>query len=88
MYSKKKTPVDRVVNKSKVFFGMAWYVGSLVGYFLMEKCDQGLDLHSSHELFFYTASETLFMVSMAMSYFFSYQTYSVDGLSNETKPNP
>ena len=29
-------------------------------------------------MFFFTASETLFMVSMAMSYFYSYQTYAID----------
>ena len=32
-------------------------------------------------MFFFTASETLFMVSMAMSYFFSYQTYSIDSFT-------
>jgi len=29
----------------------------------------------------FTASETLFMVSMAMSYFYSYQTYSIDNFT-------
>jgi hypothetical protein len=29
-------------------------------------------------MFLFTASESLFMISMAMSYFFSYQTYSID----------
>lgn len=67
-----------VVNKAKVAYGMMWYAGSLIGYCLMEKFNQGLDLKTSQEMFFFTASETVFMVSMAMSYFFSYQTYAVD----------
>lgn len=29
-------------------------------------------------MFFFSACETLFMISMAMSYFYSWQTYSVD----------
>ena len=56
----------------KVFYGMLWYMGSLFGYFMMEQMNQGLDLKTSQEMFYYTASETLFLVSMAMSYFFSY----------------
>jgi hypothetical protein len=35
------------VNKSKVGLGMIWYGGSLVGYALMEKYGQGLQIESS-----------------------------------------
>ena len=51
---------------------MVWYIGSLVGYCIMENYGQGLSIRTSQEMFFYTVGETLFMVSMAMSYFFSY----------------
>lgn len=51
---------------------MIWYIGSLVGYFFMEKFDQGLNIETSEQMLFFTASETLFMISMAMSYFYSY----------------
>ena len=64
------------VNKSKVFYGSIWYIGSLVGYGLMENYSQGLHLGSSREMFLFTASETLFMVSMALSYFYCWQTYA------------
>lgn len=57
---------------------MVWYGGSILGYVLMQKYHQGLDIKSSRDMFLFTASETLFMVSMAMCYFFSYQTYSVE----------
>jgi len=67
-----------MVNKTKVAYGMVWYIGTLVGYGLMESFDQGLNIHSSKEMFFYTASETLFLISMAMTYFYSWQTYSAD----------
>jgi hypothetical protein len=70
--NKKATKPQSTVNKTKVFYGMIWYAGSLLGYFLMEKFHQGLDFSTSKEMFFFTASETLFMVSMAMSFFFSY----------------
>jgi len=62
----------KVVNKPKVGYGMLWYVGSLVGYALMEKFDQGLRIRTSKEMLMFTASETLFMVSMALSYFYSW----------------
>lgn len=36
----------------------------------------------------YTASECLFMVSMAMSYFFSYQTYAVENFKPGAEMKP
>jgi hypothetical protein len=57
---------------------MFWYIGSLAGYAFMEAYHQGLHLNSSREMFYYTASETLFMVSMGMCYFYSWQTYAID----------
>lgn len=70
-------------------YGMVWYVGSLVGYCIMQLYNQGLSLKTSQEMFFYTAGETLFMVSMAMSYFFSYQTFAIDGYKpgGEVRPS-
>lgn len=44
----------------------------------MEKYTQGLHLKTSQEMFFFTASETLFMVSMALCYFYTWQTYSLN----------
>lgn len=38
-------------------------------------------------MFLFTASETLFMVSMAMCYFYSYQTYSEDQHCKSAKGN-
>ena len=67
-----ETAPKRIINKTKVFYGMVWYAGSLVGYCMMETYHQGLALKSSKEMFIFTASECLFMVSMAMSYFYSY----------------
>jgi len=50
----------------------------------MESYNQGLHLRSSQEMFVFSAWETLFMVSMAMSYFYSWQTYSLE--SAEVNP--
>lgn len=39
LYSKNKdhdVEPKRIVNRSKVFYGMIWYAGSLVGYCMME----------------------------------------------------
>ena len=44
---------------------------------MMERYNQGLDLKSSKEMFLFSICETVFMSSMAMSYFYSWQTYSV-----------
>lgn len=53
-----------------------WYAGTMVGYALMEKNGQGLALKSSRDMLNFTASETLFMVSMGMCYFYGWQTYA------------
>jgi len=42
----------------------------------MEKFNQGLNLQTSQEMFLFSICETVFMVSMAMSNFYSWQTYS------------
>lgn len=57
---------------------MVWYAGSLIGYAAMEKTGQGLHLKTSQEMFLFTASETLFMVSMALCYFYTWQTYTLN----------
>jgi hypothetical protein len=66
------------VNKQKVCYSMVWYAGSLVGYAAMERNSQGLHLKTSQEMFLFTASETLFMVSMALCYFYTWQTYTLN----------
>jgi len=66
---------------------MIWYIGSLVGYGLMENFSQGLHIKSSRDMFLFTASESLFMVSMAMSSFFSWQTYTPVDDQIETEYN-
>jgi hypothetical protein len=43
----------------------------------MAQLNQGLDMKTSKDMFLYTASETLFMVSMALCYFFCFQTYAI-----------
>ena len=50
----------------------------MVGYYLMQVNGQGLSIKSSRDMFLYTASEALFMISMAMCYFYSWQTYAFD----------
>lgn len=70
------------VNKQKVFWAIVWYGGSILGYALMQINGQGLQTISSRDMLVFSASETLFMVSMALCYFYSWQTYSVE-LTNE-----
>lgn len=59
-------------NKEKVFYGMVYYAGSCIGYGFMAQFNQGLQMKTSQDMFLYTASETLFMVSMAMCYFYCF----------------
>ena len=59
-------------NKNKIFLGIVWYAGTMVGYALMERNGQGLAIKSSRDMLNYTASETLFMVSMGMCYFYGW----------------
>ena len=70
--------VKSPVNKLKVYYGLVWYVLCCIGYALMNAYNQGLQLETSKDMFLFTASECLFMVSMAFSYFYSYQTYAID----------
>lgn len=74
IFSSARTPskTSQVVNRQKVGYGMVWYAGSLFGYALMEKFEQGLNIKSSEEMFIFTAAETLFMVSMALCYFYTW----------------
>jgi hypothetical protein len=44
----------------------------MVGYYSMELNKQGLDLRSSKEMFVFAICEASFMVSMGMSYFYSW----------------
>lgn len=73
------------VNKPKVYNSIFWYAVSLFAYYMMETFNQGLNLQTSKEMFWFSIYETLFMVSMAGSYFYSWQTYSgsFDGNSKE-----
>lgn len=64
------------VNKQKVFWALVWYAGSIVGYALMQIKGQGLEIVSSYDMVVFTCCETLFMISMALCYFYSWQTYS------------
>ena len=66
------------VNKHKVLLSIFWFFTSVVGYFLMESYNQGLDLKSSAEMFMFSIFETIFMCSMSMSFFYSWQTYSIE----------
>lgn len=76
--AKLKEESGPLVNKQKVLKSIFWFFVSLIGYFKMESYHQGLDIQSSYEMFCFSAWETLFLVSMSMSYFYSWQTYSVD----------
>ena len=67
-----------LVNRPKVYKSIFWFGVSIFGYTMMEKYNQGLELQSSQEMFCFSACETLFLLSMAMSYFYSWQTYSFD----------
>lgn len=51
---------------------MVYYMGSLVGYYYMTQRNQGLQMETSQDMFLYTASESLFMISMAMCYFYCF----------------
>lgn len=66
------------VHRESVIYSIGWYVLSWVGYLLMERYNQGLELSSSKEMFQFSICETLFLVSMAMGFFYSWQTYNVD----------
>ena len=66
------------VNKKKVLLSIFWFFTSIFGYFLMESYNQGLDLKSSAEMFMFSICETVFMCSMSMSFFYSWQTYSLE----------
>lgn len=63
---------NQIVNSEKVYLSIIWYVGSIVAYYFMELNNQGLDLRSSKEMFIFAICEASFMISMAMSYFFSW----------------
>jgi len=51
---------------------MVYYMGSLIGYYYMMQRNQGLQMETSQDMFLYTASESLFMISMAMCYFYCF----------------
>mmetsp|Transcript_8341 Transcript_8341/g.13953 ORF Transcript_8341/g.13953 Transcript_8341/m.13953 type:complete len:257 (+) Transcript_8341:321-1091(+) len=74
------TPGERSskVNQVKVHYSIFWYFVSIAAYFMMESYHQGLKLESSKQMFQFSLCETTFMVSMAMSFFFSWQTYSLN----------
>jgi len=71
------------VNKHKVLFSIFYYFLSLLAYYFMEIYHQGLNLHSSKEMFIFSIFETLFMIGMAMSFFYSWQTYSMNDYADE-----
>ena len=60
------------MNQEKVFYSLAWYAGTMVGYAMMETHGQGLALRSSEDMLIFTLSETIFMVSMGMCYFYGW----------------
>lgn len=60
------------VNKEKVSYSLVWYAGTMVGYAAMETNGQGLALRSSRDMLMFTLSESVFMVSMGMCYFFGW----------------
>lgn len=60
------------VNQEKVFYSLAWYAGTMVGYAMMETHGQGLALRSSEDMLIFTLSETIFMFSMGMCYFYGW----------------
>lgn len=60
----------------------------MVGYYLMEQYNQGLDLQTSKEMFQFAICEALFMVSMGFSYFFSWQVYSDPNYSQHVAQKP
>ena len=80
-----ETNVGPKVNRTKVYYNVLWYIGSIIAYCYMEKFNQGLMLKTSEEMFLFSICETFFMVAMAMSNFYSWQTYSggYDPNSNE-----
>ena len=63
---------NQIVNSEKVYLSIIWYVGSMLGYYFMELHHQGLDLRSSKEMFIFAVCEASFMISMGMSYFYSW----------------
>lgn len=69
-YNEKQPKVE--ANKHKIFLGIVWYAGTMIGYALMEKNGQGLAIKSSRDMLNFTASEAIFMVSMAMCYFYGW----------------
>ena len=71
-----QTTSGPIVNRTKVYYNLLWYIGSIVSYVYMERFHQGLNLKTSQEMFQFSICETFFMVSMAMSNFYSWQTYS------------
>ena len=67
---------EKLVNPTFVVYSIGYYVLSWVGYYWMSRYNQGLDLQSSKEMFTYCIFESIFQISMALGFFYSWQTYS------------
>jgi hypothetical protein len=80
------TELKSRVNRGKVLWSIFWYFMSVISYGFMQTFNQGLHLRSSKEMFYFSIWETLFMVSMAMSYFYSWQTYSLNDMLTKNGP--
>lgn len=57
-------------------YSIALYFLSWLGYYMMDQYQQGLHLQTSKEMFLFSVWESLFLISMALGFFFSWQTYS------------
>ena len=63
---------EKLVNPTFVVYSIAYYILSWFGYYWMSRFNQGLDLNSSKEMFIYCIFETVFQVSMALGFFYSW----------------
>lgn len=72
-FMKDKIPV---ANRPMIVKSVIWFFISIAGYLMMARMNQGLNLKSSSEMFIFSIYETIFMVSTALNFFYSWQTYS------------
>jgi hypothetical protein len=77
-YSSVKAMIETntTVHQKACIYSVGFYILSWVGYAMMDQYQQGLYLQSSKEMFIFAVWETLFLTSMALGFFYSWQTYS------------
>jgi hypothetical protein len=61
-----------MVDRTAVIYSVLLYILSWIGYYCMSLYNQGLELESSKDMFIFSIAESMFLVSMALGYFYSW----------------